>query len=309
MDSSSFNKMDRKDISVPMSGPIPSKPSEVKEWCISNGFHPNKTLGQNFLIDRNTIEAILDGAGVKEGMKVLEVGPGLGALTHAMLSRGAVVTAVEKDVRLAELLGKTCQERGDAFTLITADMLEVSLDDLLRQNFDIFLSNLPYSVGTRILLELCRHPLAPASCTVMVQKEVADRLAAKAGDDDRGLAGVWVEASYQTELLRTVPPTCFWPKPQIASAVVKLTRLEEPLVSEKARPIFENLTRLAFMHRRKQLGTILKKSGSALGDFSAAQIDSAFANAQIESTRRPETLTCCEWNRLAESFFESDKAR
>lgn len=283
-----------------MNAPIPSKPSEVKDWCISNGFHPNKTLGQNFLIDGNTIEAILDSAGVKEGSRVLEVGPGLGALTHAMLSRGAYVTAVEKDVRLAELLSHACA--CDRFKLITADMLEVPLDDLLSANFDVFVSNLPYSVGTRILLDVSRHPLAPKLCVVMVQREVAERFAAKPGDDARGLAGVWVQADYKVELMRTVRPTCFWPRPEIASTVVRLTRHEVPAVQGEARKAFEDASKLAFSHRRKQLFSVFRQSLSIIGLPDEESVAAWLAEAKIDPRTRPESLTGEEWKALGEGL-------
>lgn len=283
-----------------MNAPVPSKPSEVKDWCISNGFHPNKTLGQNFLIDGNTIEAILDAAGVKEDSRVLEVGPGLGALTHAMLSRGAHVTAVEKDVRLAELLSHACA--CDRFKLITADMLEVPLDDLLAANFDVFVSNLPYSVGTRILLDVSRHALAPKLCVVMVQREVAERFAAKPGDDARGLAGVWVQADYKVELMRTVRPTCFWPRPEIASTVVRLTRHSEPSMESDVRKAFEDASKLAFSHRRKQIFSVFRQSLDLLGLADEAAVASWLADAGIDPKTRPESLSGEDWMALGEGL-------
>lgn len=282
-----------------MSAPVPSKPSEVKDWCISNGFHPNKTLGQNFLIDRNTIDAIVASAGVGAGSRILEVGPGLGALTHALLASGAAVTAVEKDVRLAELLGESCASYGDAFRLHAADMLEVPLDELLAANFDAFVSNLPYSVGTRILLDVCRHPLAPALCVVMVQREVAERLAAKPGDEARGQAGVWVQADYGVELLRTVKPTCFWPRPEIASTVVKLVRRADALGGGATRCCFERVTKLAFMHRRKQLGAVMRQAKGELGFSDDGEVAAWLGSAGIDPRIRPEMLSDGDWRRLS----------
>ncbi len=282
-----------------MSAPVPSKPSEVKDWCISNGFHPNKTLGQNFLIDRNTIEAIVDSAFVGSGKRILEVGPGLGALTRAMLDRGARVVAIEKDHRLAELLSATCTQYGDAFDLTCRDMLEVPLDGLLAEPFDAFVSNLPYSVGTRILLDLCRHEKAPKLAIVMVQREVAERLAAKPGDDARGQAGVWVQQDYDVELLRTVKPTCFWPRPEIASTVVRLTRRDAEPIPTPVRKAFEKITKLAFMHRRKQLGAIMRSNKSDFGIAEDEDIFNWFKDAGIEPTLRAETLSNDNWLAMA----------
>lgn len=286
-----------------MSAPIPSKPSEVKDWCISNGFHPNKTLGQNFLIDRNTIDAILDSAGVTAESKVLEVGPGLGALTLAMLDRGAHVVAVEKDKRLAELLAQTTRSYGDHFRLLTADMLDVSLDEILSEKFSVFVSNLPYSVGTRILLDVCRHSMAPAECVVMVQREVAERLAAKPGEAARGQAGVWVQADYDVTLLRTVKPTCFWPKPEISSTVVRLVRHTSPFVEVSLRLVFDRLTKIAFMHRRKQLGAVLRQAKKEFGITSDAVVETAFSAAAIDPKIRAERLSGDDWVRLTSAFL------
>ncbi len=113
-----------------MTAPLPNRPSEVKAWCSANGFRPSRTLGQNFLIDRNTIDAIVSAAGVAKDEHILEVGPGMGALTRALLEAGAKVTAVEKDEALAALLRESCASYPD-FTLYAADMLDISFDALL----------------------------------------------------------------------------------------------------------------------------------------------------------------------------------
>ena len=155
-----------------MTAPLPSRPSEVKAWCSANGFRPNRSLGQNFLIDRNTVDAIVAAADIHPGERVLEVGPGMGALTRALLEAGAKVTAVEKDEALAALLRESCADFPD-FTLYAADMLDISLDALLAVGsvdtadgqkraegesfFSKLISNLPYSVGTRILLVSSRR--------------------------------------------------------------------------------------------------------------------------------------------------------
>ena len=305
-----------------MTAPFPSKPSEVKSWCIDNGFHPNRTLGQNFLIDRNTIDAIVAAAGVVRGDRVLEVGPGLGAITRAMLDAGADVSAVEKDEVLAALLTESCAEYAN-FHLHTGDMLDVNLDTLLAHGlipdtpspspspspyFSKFVSNLPYSVGTRILLDICRHPLAPETCLVMVQKEVADRLAAAPSTNDRGQAGVWVQQCYDVAAVRTVKPTCFWPKPEISSTVVRLTRHNRLPLSSRERSVFENISKLAFMHRRKQMATIFRKAPS----FLSAGLPSPEAwleSAGLKPETRPEEISNEEWCALARGLASALQSR
>ena len=182
-----------------------TSPSQVKAWCIENGFHPNKTMGQNFLIDRNALVGIVD-AGLapvagKDGANVLEIGPGLGVLTEEMLSRGCKVTAIEKDPVLAERL-KPALGNPPGLTVVAGDALDhIASADLSA--FDCMVSNLPYQAGTRILLELVQSR-AIASMTVLVQTEVAERLAAAEGSKTRGLAGVWAQLDYDVEIVRKV---------------------------------------------------------------------------------------------------------
>ena len=271
-----------------------TSPSQVKAWCIENGFHPNKVLGQNFLIDRNALEAIVDAglAGVAKmsGAAVLEIGPGLGVLTEEILKRGCSVTAVEKDpvlaARLAESLGNPPN-----LSVVKADALDW-IEDAAGENgetcsaqtFDAMVSNLPYQAGTRILLELVQRHNIP-SMTVLVQTEVAERLAAKEGSKTRGLAGVWAQLDYDVIIVRKVAASCFWPRPEIGSSVVTLTRHDRNVaLSAKERDIFRRLTKKAFEHRRKQLGSIFKDL--------------------IQSSLRAEELTNEDWINLSKGIAE-----
>jgi len=283
-----------------------TSPSQVKAWCIEHDFHPNKVLGQNFLIDRNALEAIvnagLEGLEGLEGSEVLEIGPGLGVLTEEMLRRGVSVTAVEKDpvlaARLAESLGNPPN-----LTVIAAD----ALDYLARQapgtehqapgtrhqapgtehqapTFTAMVSNLPYQAGTRILLELVRARQIP-QMTVLVQSEVADRLAAGPGSKTRGLAGVWAQLDYDVKIVRKVSASCFWPRPEIGSTVVRLVRHDRNCgISCEERDLFCKLTKKAFEHRRKQLGSIFKDL--------------------IQSTARAEELSNDDWLALVRELVK-----
>ena len=252
-----------------------TSPSQVKAWCIDHGFHPNKVLGQNFLVDRNALEAIVDAAALPPGARVLEIGPGLGVLTEEMLRRGFTVTAVEKDPvlaeRLAEALGNPpglSVRAGDALDLIK---------DGSCDGFPALVSNLPYQAGTRILVELTQRTAgAPETAVVLVQTEVAERLAAGPGSKTRGLVGVWVQLDYDVQLVRAVSATCFWPRPEVGSAVVRLTRHHR----NDARPAdwrarFRQITKQAFEHRGKQLGAIFKGA--------------------VQSTARAEQLANADW--------------
>lgn len=275
-----------------------TSPSQVKAWCIAHDFHPNKVLGQNFLIDRNALEAIVDAglAGVPDpaGARVLEIGPGLGVLTEEMLRRGCSVVAVEKDpvlaARLAESLGNP-----SGLTVIAGDALEVIAHperfpgsaDAARP-FSCMVSNLPYQAGTRILLDLVRARTLPA-LTVLVQTEVAERLAAGEGSKTRGLAGVWTQLDYEVKIVRKVAASCFWPRPEVGSSVVRLTRHDRNIAfSAEERDLFYRLTKKAFEHRRKQLGSIFKDL--------------------IQSSARAEELSNEDWITLVKGLLNHEDA-
>ena len=269
-----------------------TSPSQVKAWCIENGFHPNKVLGQNFLIDRNALEAIVDaglvGVAAAGGAKVLEIGPGLGVLTEELLRRGCVVTAVEKDPVLADRLAASLGNPRE-LTVMAGDALDVIRDpSFVVHDFACMVSNLPYQAGTRILLELVRARRIP-SMTVLVQTEVAERLAAKEGSKTRGLAGVWAQLDYDVRIVRKVAASCFWPRPEIGSSLVSLVRHDRNIAfSPKERDVFHRLTKKAFEHRRKQLGSIFKDL--------------------IQSSARAEELANEDWVKLSKGIAEHEDA-
>ena len=266
-----------------------TSPSQVKDWCIKNGFHPNKVLGQNFLIDKNALDSILDAAmppddgEVANSVSVLEVGPGLGVLTEGLLERGCRVTAIEKDPVLADRL-KESLGNPENLTVMKGDALDY-IKDGACDGFPLMVSNLPYQAGTRILIELIDRIgrfEAPETIVVLVQTEVAERLAAKEGSKTRGLAGVRVQFDYDVQIVRKVAASCFWPRPEIGSTVVKLVRHHRnDDVGEDVRKKFKWLTKRAFEHRRKQLGSTFK--------------------GLIESTARAEQLANEDWLVLAEA--------
>lgn len=288
-----------------------TSPSQVKDWCIRSGFHPNRVLGQNFLIDRNALDAILDAADIGSGAKCLEIGPGLGVLTEGLLERGCEVTAVEKDGVLADRL-KDSLGNPAGLTVLKGDALDfIKRGDC--DGFPLMVSNLPYQAGTRILIELVErisvgsgqladedspgsalntvanrnsqiaNDVSPSTMVVLVQTEVADRLAAKEGSKVRGLAGVRVQLDYDVSIVRKVAASCFWPRPEVGSTVVKLVRHHRnDNVGADVRATFRRLTKQAFEHRRKQLGSIFK--------------------GIIESTARAEELSNEDWLALAEQL-------
>ena len=269
-----------------------TSPSQVKAWCIEHEFHPNKVLGQNFLIDRNALVAIVDaglaGCGDPSEARVLEIGPGLGVLTEEMLARGCSVTAVEKDPVLAERLAASLGNPPN-LTVMAGDALDLIHDSSFAdRHFTHMISNLPYQAGTRILLELVQAREIP-SMTVLVQTEVAERLAAKEGSKTRGLAGVWAQLDYDVKIVRKVAASCFWPRPEIGSSVVTLTKHDRNIAfSAEERDLFYRLTKKAFEHRRKQLGSIFKDL--------------------IQSSARAEELSNEDWITLVKGLLNHEDA-
>lgn len=268
-----------------------TSPSQVKDWCISNGFHPNKVLGQNFLIDKNALDSILDAALIPSSTtnsqlltKTLEIGPGLGVLTEGLLQRGCSVTAIEKDPVLADRL-KSSLGDPEGLTVLKGDALDY-IKEGACDGSPLMVSNLPYQAGTRILIEIIDRIgrfEAPETIVVLVQTEVAERLAASEGSKVRGLAGVRVQFDYDVQIVRKVAASCFWPRPEIGSSVVKLVRHHRnDNVGEDVRRKFKWLTKRAFEHRRKQLGSTFK--------------------GMIESTARAEQLSNEDWLALAEAI-------
>lgn len=254
-----------------------TSPSQVKSWCIEHEFHPNKVLGQNFLIDRNALVAIVDAGleGAPSACRVLEVGPGLGVLTEEMLRRGARVTAIEKDPVLAERL-RDALGNPEGLEVVPADALEwLQMPSATDGTFDCLVSNLPYQAGTRILLDFVARRHLPM-LTVLVQSEVAERLSAGPGSKARGLAGVWAQLDYDVRPVRKVAASCFWPRPEVGSTVVRLIRHDRNVgLSETERMVFRRLTKKAFEHRRKQLGSVFRDL--------------------IQSTARAEELSNADW--------------
>jgi 16S rRNA (adenine1518-N6/adenine1519-N6)-dimethyltransferase len=234
-------------------------------------------------------------------MRVLEIGPGLGVLTEAMLERGARVVAVEKDKRLSARLYEALGSPVD-LEVIEADALKLDLDNLLGGGFDACVSNLPYSVGTRILLNIALHAKAPETITVLVQKEVADRFAADACDAERGQAGVWLQLDFKVTVLRQVSAGCFWPRPEVGSSIVRLD-LNRSDLSEAERSTFFELTRYTFMHRRKQLGSSLRKAAGAL-ERTDDEIAALLSRAELDPKTRAEQISNEGWKVLARIYTE-----
>lgn len=253
------------------------RPSELRAFLDKLGIRPKRGLSQNFLIDGNIIRKIIHFADVTKDDLVVEIGPGPGALTKALLEAGAEVIAVEKDKTFAAHLPK--HEHLEVFY---DDFLDFPLEKHLRKKAKV-VANLPYNITTPILSKLVPLHDKISSITVMVQKEVADRFVAKPGSKDYSSLTLFLNFYCKSILGFTVAPTCFYPRPKVHSAVVQLIPHPPPYVSSEEK--FFKLVRKAFQKRRKMLR----------------------ASIQVDDTRRPEDLTLNDFLRLFEQIEESGK--
>lgn len=274
-----------------------ASPREIRLLLEERGLQPSRTLGQNFLIDRNILDAIVAAAEVGPADHVLEVGPGLGVLTEALLARAARVTAVEKDAGLHAVLA----ERWGAeprLTLIHGDALDLDHPALRRAGVTCLVSNLPYSVGTRVVVDAAVQPDPPDRMVVLVQREVAERFAALPGTPDMGTVSVWLQQAYAVDVVRLVKPTCFWPKPDVVSAVVRLRRHAAHPLDEGQRTTLRELSRIAFQHRRKQMASLFRDAPApyrAAPEAARALLERCGA----DPAARAEALSVAQWCDLA----------
>ena len=221
-----------------------------------------KSFGQHFLLDLNITAKIARLAGPLEGRTVIEVGPGPGGLTRALLDTGASVIAVEKDPRFLPLLAEIGEAANGRLTVIEADALKVDETALLEGEDGIVVSNLPYNVGTPLLIKWLTGAFRPTSMTLMFQKEVAQRIVAPAGSDAYGRLAVITGAVAEARIVMDLPARAFTPPPKVASAVVRIDPLAERPSPELLHAL-EKVTAAAFGQRRKMLRSSLKQLGGA----------------------------------------------
>ncbi len=276
--------------------------SEVRSLADAHGIHPSRALGQNFLIDGNVLDILITAADIHPGDRVLEVGPGMGVVTEDLLGCGALVTAIEKDHRLAALLRETFATE-PRLRLIEGDALDQSVALLREHGLTKLVSNLPYNPGSRILLDVICTDCAPLSITVTVQLEVAERLTARPGCKAYGLLGVWSQLHYEVKTVKVISPSCFWPRPTIRSAIVTLHRRPEPLLAPPVFAGFYGLTRHCFQHRRKQLVALLAKAPEALR-IPADDSMGLLQRLGIDAEARPENLTVEAWCMFAQRLHD-----
>jgi len=259
------------------------------------GIRPNKGLGQHFLFERGLVERMVRQASVSEDDTVLEIGPGLGILTSELLRKADRVVAVELDRSLAAHLRAAFGDLPD-FELVHGNALSLSSDELVPpgEPFDV-VANLPYSVGTAILRHLLEQPRKPRRLTVMLQKEVAERLTAQ--PPDMSILGVATQFFAEPRLAFTVPPEAFIPPPKVDSAVVLLDVRDEQPLPEALQPLFFKIVNAGFRQKRKQITNAIADVLQVPKSDIAAWLEAS----GVAPTRRAETLSVDEWVTLTRS--------
>jgi 16S rRNA (adenine1518-N6/adenine1519-N6)-dimethyltransferase len=280
-------------------------PGRTKEILDQYGFSFKKSLGQNFLIDTNILRKIVDAAEISAETGAIEIGPGIGALTEQLARRAKKVVAFEIDQRLLPILADTLSPYGNV-RIIHQDVLKADIHQVIAAEFtnvaDIMVvANLPYYVTTPIIMKLLTDHLPIRGMVVMLQKEVADRLAAKPGTKDYGSLSIAVQYYTEAEVVMTVPRTVFIPQPNVDSAVIRLIKRKQPPVAVNDETFFFQVVRASFAQRRK---TILNNLVNNLpnGKAMKEQIESSLANANIDPRRRGETLTMEEFAVLSNAL-------
>lgn len=281
-------------------------PVRTREILDKYGFSFKKSLGQNFLIDTNILNRIVDHANLTDSSAAIEVGPGIGALTEQLARRSKKVMAFEIDQRLLPILADTLSPYPNV-KVIHQDILKADVQQYINEELagidDIMVvANLPYYVTTPILMKLLEEKLPIRGIVGMLQKEVADRLAAKPGTKEYGSLSIAVQYYTVAETVMIVPKTVFIPQPNVDSAVIRLTVREKPAVTVKDEHFFFQVTRASFAQRRK---TILNNLTSQLpnGKQNKEQIISALREVEIDESRRGETLSIEEFGRLSDALY------
>ena len=276
-------------------------PATVRRTLRAAGLRARHGLSQNFLADPDVLEAIVTEAAPILGGRILEIGPGLGLLTGALLAEGAVVAAVELDTGLAALLrDRFAAELQDGrLTLIEGDALDQDLPRLVEPPYDV-VANLPYHITSPILHRLLGEPPRPRRLVLMVQREVAERIAAPAGG--MSYLSVFVQYHARVRVAIDVPPAAFEPVPAVRSAVIVLEPYPEDdrLASTADEDALWRLVQAAFRERRKMLHNVLSRQLP----LEPATVDAALAAARIAPDRRPQTVSVGEWIALLEAIGE-----
>lgn len=283
-------------------------PGRTKEILGKYGFSFKKGLGQNFLIDTNVLRNIVEHAGLTKETGVIEIGPGIGALTEQLARNAQKVVAYEIDQRLFPILKDTLSPY-DNVRIIHEDVLKADIQAMIQTELAgskeiMVVANLPYYVTTPIIFKLLEEHLPIRGIVVMMQKEVADRISARPGTKDYGSLSIMIQYYTLAETAMIVPKSVFMPQPKVDSAVVKMLLREKPAIAVKNEPFFFQVIKICFAQRRK---TILNNLASGLpnGKLKKTEILKGMAKAGIDPARRGETLSVEEFGALSDALLET----
>ena len=288
-----------------MTRPYLGNPKYTIEVLQKYGFVFQKRFGQNFLIDTHVLDRIIQASEITKDDFVLEIGPGIGTMTQYLADSAREVTAVEIDDALIPILKDTLKE-WDNVNVIHGDILKTDIRkiaDEKNQGRPIkVVANLPYYITTPIIMGLFESHVPVDSITVMVQKEVADRMQTGPGSKDYGALSLAVQYYAKPEIVANVPPNCFMPRPKVGSAVIRLTRHQNPPVTAKDEKLMFRIIRASFNQRRKTLANGLKNSQEL--QFNKEQVEQAITECGLPLNIRGEALTLEQFAALADIFVD-----
>ncbi len=286
-----------------------ASPRGVKEIIERHAFRFSKSLGQNFLIDENILKKIVNGADIQEQDGVLEVGPGIGTMTRELARRAGQVVAIEIDKVLLPILEETLAGYTN-IQVIHGDILKLDLSEILHRYFAgrnlKIVANLPYYITTPIIMRFLEEGIPFDTMVVMVQKEVADRMAASPGTKDYGALTVGVQYFTHPHIIGKVPASVFFPPPKVDSTVIALKRREESPVWVKDRKLLFKVVKAAFAQRRKTLLNTLSSGGLDIQDKEIWK--GILERSGIDPNRRGETLSLEEFGNLANVIADTAEA-
>ncbi len=280
-------------------------PKNTIEIIQKYGFNFQKKFGQNFLIDTHVLDRIIEESGITKDDCVLEVGPGIGTMTQYLCENAREVIAVEIDKALIPILEETLSEY-DNVTVINDDILKVDVQKIVDEKNGgkpvKVVANLPYYITTPIIMGLFESHLPLKSITIMVQKEVADRMQVGPGTKDYGALSLAVQYYAKPEIVANVPPNCFMPRPNVGSAVIRLTKYEEPPVFVENEELMFSLIRATFNQRRK---TLVNAIGNAPNlNISKEMVAEVLSEMGESATVRGETFTLEKFAEFSNKIFK-----
>ena len=288
-----------------MSKPTLGNPQNTIEILQKYHFNFQKKFGQNFLIDTHVLDKIIGSAEITKDDFVLEIGPGIGTMTQYLACAARKVVAVEIDKALIPILEDTLSDYDNA-RVINNDVLKVDIAKLAEEENGgkpiKVVANLPYYITTPIIMGLFENHVPIKSITVMVQKEVADRMQVGPGTKDYGALSLAVQYYAKPYIVANVPPNCFMPRPKVGSAVIRLERYEEPPVKVKDEKLMFRIIRASFNQRRKTLANGLKNSAEL--DYTKEEIEAAIEALGRGASIRGEALTLEEFAKLADFLYD-----